>query len=682
MGFKSIRTKTLLAILPLLVLVMVILSWISYQYSYGIIEKQLNEQMSLQLQETLHSFETQLSSHKTIGLTLARVAEKGGDTLSKEQYAAFLQNAITSNTQTLGAGIWFEPFRYKSDVKYFGPYAYKDKGTIVYTEDYMTPEYDFPSQDWYKIAVNTPKNAAWTEPYHDETTKITMITTSIPFYDENKKFKGMATADMDLSALQKSVSQIKVGEKGWAFLVDKTGMYLSQPDAEKVMKVKIQEDPDSAIASLGQEMLSAKQGKGLYKTDKETYRIYYATLEETGWILALSIPESELYAPLKALLWRQITVAFMAILLVTLVIIFYTRFITRNIGEIQRLSVLMADGDLTQEVHIQSEDEFGQMGRNFNHMLKNLRELLHRIMDNSQQVAASSQELTASAEQTAKATEHIAVNVQEVASGTARQADSAAETTAAVNRITEEISHISQNMKTVTQQAEQTSRKAADGNKVVNQALGQMDLINTRVGAAAQVVNLLGEKSKTIDEIISLITSIAGQTNLLALNAAIEAARAGEQGRGFAVVADEVRKLAEQSGNAASEISAIIHEVQTETQKAVQIMQESTQSVTEGIHMVSQADASFQDILAAISEISVEAQGIAEAIAHMDNGAKKVASVVTDLETFSVKTGGNIEGVAAATQEQTASMEEIHAAATMLAKLAGELDEAINRFKL
>lgn len=683
MNLKSIRAKTMLAILPLLILVMIILSLISYQYSYGIIQQQLDEKMSLQLQESLQSFETQLSTHKATGLTLARITEKGSSALSKEQYVSFISNALAgSSSQTFGMGVWYEPFRYKSDLLYFGPYVYKDKGQMVYTEDYMTPEYNFHSQDWYKIAANTSQSILWTDPYYDDATKVTMITAAIPFYDEAKKFKGVVTADMDLGALQKSVADIKVGQAGWAFLLDKNGTYLSSKYTEKIMKLKIAEDPDTSIAALGKQMLTQANGKGSYKSGGETYRVYYSQLPETGWILALSMPESELYAPLKALLWRQVAVALAAIALVTLVIIFYTRFIARNINEVQRLSVLMANGDLAHEINIQSEDEFGQMGTNFNHMITNLRQLLHKIMDNSQQVAASSEELTASAQQTAKATEHIAQNIQEVAAGTARQAYASNETTQAVSRISEEISHISQSMNTVTQSSEQTSRKAQDGNKVVSHALTQMELISGKVGSASQVVNTLGEKSKTIDEIISLITSIAGQTNLLALNAAIEAARAGEQGRGFAVVADEVRKLAEQSATAAREISTLIHEIQSETGKAVQIMNESTHSVKEGISMVSQAEASFRDILTAVAQVSDQTQEISGAIAHINQGTQKVAAAVQELADFSSRTSGNIQGVAAATEEQNASMEEIQAASAMLAQLAGELDTAINRFKL
>ncbi len=683
MKLTSIKMKTLLIIMPMLLLVMIALSGISYYYSRQLIEKELAQRIEMQMQATLAGFHTKLVNHKTIPETLARVVEKGGDSISKEQYASFLKNVLSAkNELTLGAGIWFAPGAYKPEIRYFGPYAYKDKGQIAYTEDYEKAEYDYPNQDWYKMAANTGETVVFSAPYYDELTKITMLTASAPFYDANKKLRGMITADMDITSLQQSVVNIKVGEKGWAFLLGKDGTYIADRNPEKVMKAKISEDANPSLAEAGKLLLQGKAVKTSFNENKESYLLYSAPLGETGWILALAMPESEIYGPLNKLLSRQVIIALLAIVLVTFGIVFYARFITNNINEVKRLSNLMAEGDLRQKVEINSADEFGQMGENFNRMLQNLQRLLHKIMDNSQQVAASSEQLTANAQQTAKATEHIAQSIQDIAGSIEAQAASTSATTNSVNVISSEISHISTNMKNVTEMTAQTADRAVEGNKVVNQAIGQMTLINDSVGSAAGVVNILGDKSREIDQISSLITNIAGQTNLLALNAAIEAARAGEQGRGFAVVADEVRKLAEQSETAAKQISSIINEIQQETGRAVQIMGESTASVQTGISMVNQAEGAFREIQTAIQRVACEASDIAQAIGSIASGADNIAASVRHISESTNQTSASIETVAASTEEQNASMEEIQAASVMLAELAGELDEAMQHFKL
>ena len=522
----------------------------------------------------------------------------------------------------------------------------------------------------------------WTDPYYDDLTKLTMATASIPFYNENKKLIGMATVDIDLSNLQKVVSEIKVGEKGRAFLLDKTGKYMSTLDTEKNMKVFIEEEKNSSLADAGKEIIKNKHGHTMYVEENKRYLLYYEEMPVNGWIIVLSMPEDELYAPLKSLLWRQIIIAIIAIVLVFIGIFFYTRFITTNINEVKRLSTLMADGDLRAEMKINSNDEFGQMGNNFNTMINNLRKLLNKIIDNSQQVAASSQELTASAQETAKATENITVTIQEISAVVADQVVHTNKTTSSVNEMSTKIIQINNEMQIVSDMTNKATSKAVEGHKVVGHVIQQMNLIENKISTATEVVNVLGNKSREIDNIISLITNIAGQTNLLALNAAIEAARAGEQGRGFAVVADEVRKLAEQSEAAAKQISTIIREIQTETNTTVKVMGESTSSVQDGIIMVHKAENTFAEIEESIKIMAIQAKRISNDITSISNDSVVIVQSVSRIAHSIEETSGSTQTVAATTEEQNAAMEEIQSAATMLSRMAEELDENINQFKL
>lgn len=680
--FLSIRAKTLLAILPLLLLTMITLSWVSYHYSSRIIESEVNAKMEFQSSLTLKTFQADLNSPMAVGESIARFTEKGTSAITKEQYAAFLQNIVPSNSLIFGAGIWFEPFAYKNDKKYFGPYAYKDKGKIVYTEEYEDPGYDYHSQEWYKQAVNTTQTIMWSEPFYDDATKVTMTTIAVPFYDQNKKLLGISSIDVDLTFLQNVISNISVGQEGWAFLLGKNGKYMSDRNVNNNMKMFITEEKNSSLAAAGREILKNKHGRTTYTEGNIHYLLYYEEMPVTGWIIVLVMPEDELYASLKALLVKQIIVALLAIVLVCIGIIFYTRFITNNINEVQRLSTLMADGDLRAQMTINSRDEFGKMGNNFNMMINNLRTLLHKIIDNSQQVAASSQELTASAHETAKATENITITIQDISEVVADQVRYTSQTTNSVNEISSKIIRINSEMQTVTDMTNKATDKAGEGHKVVGHVIEQMNLIESKIDRATKVVNVLGNKSREIDNIISLITNIAGQTNLLALNAAIEAARAGEQGRGFAVVADEVRKLAEQSEAAAKQISYIIREIQRETNTTVQVMSESTSSVQEGIAMVHMAENTFAEIEEAIQIMSVRAQSISHDITGISNDSVAVVQSVRNIANSTEETSGSTQSVAATTQEQNAAMEEIQSAATMLAKMAEELDENINQFKL
>lgn len=682
MNFKSIRAKTLAAILPLLLVIIVALSWLAYHYSSAIIETELNANMGWQLNSTLHAFEAELNAHQMIGQTLARVVEKTGNSLSEDQYQAFLKNAILSNPSTLGAGIWFEPYVYRMDVKYFGPYAYKQEDKVLYTGEYMSESYDFHTQKWYKLGSDARQGVAWTDPYYDETTKITMITMVAPFYDENKRLRGMATADLDLSNLQQKVKEIKVGQTGWAILLDRNGMYLADKNAEKVMKENIIEDKDKNLAKIGAQILQSKLGKALYQQDKNNYRVFYTQMPATGWVLVLFMPESEMLVPLHSLLIKQLMVSIAAMVIVAAAILWYTRFITKNIVKIQQLSAVMAVGDLRAKLDIASHDEFGAMTVNFNTMIESMRYLLHGIMDRSQQVAASSEELTASAQQTATATEHIAQSMQDISQCLATQSEAAYCTHDGMKSISHQITKISDTMQVVSGMSSDAAQKATGGSHTVNASLEQMGQISNKVGIAFEVVNVLGNKSKEIGQIIALITSIAGQTNLLALNAAIEAARAGEQGRGFAVVAEEVRRLAVQVDTAAQQISDLIREIQSETVKAMDMMSDSSASVEQGIIMVNNAKRVFEDILSSVNEVTRQAQDMYTAMQTIDTRTHNIVDAVSEVNQSTQQTSANVQAIAAFTEEQNASMEEIQAAASMLARLAGELDESIQAFKL
>jgi methyl-accepting chemotaxis protein len=206
--------------------------------------------------------------------------------------------------------------------------------------------------------------------------------------------------------------------------------------------------------------------------------------------------------------------------------------------------------------------------------------------------------------------------------------------------------------------------------------------MSDKVKLSSQVVNVLGEKSMEIEEIVALITEIANQTNLLALNAAIEAARAGEQGRGFAVVADEVRKLAERSNTAAGKIGTIITEIQQETGKAVKAMEDGTAAVSTGMLLMKNTGEAFVEILEMVEIVSRQAQEVSVIVEETNHLTKSMADRLDKISDVTQQSVGNTQQVAAAAEEQNATMEEIAAAADMLSKMAEELQESVTVFKL
>ncbi|MBH0330967.1 chemotaxis protein [Brevibacillus brevis] len=340
------------------------------------------------------------------------------------------------------------------------------------------------------------------------------------------------------------------------------------------------------------------------------------------------------------------------------------------------------EGDLTQELTVFSKDEIGQLAGSFNRMLANLRELISQVRGHAQQVAAAAEQLTASSKQTSQATEQIAITIQEMTEGTDRQSQNVEESQQEVEEISAGIEKIAARAQSVSAAAASTSELATEGDRTIQQSVSQMNGIGETMENLTALVGGLGKRSEQIGQIVEVITQISGQTNLLALNAAIEAARAGEHGRGFAVVADEVRKLAEQASASAQEISQLVTSIQMETTNAVLTMEKGSQEVADGMGGVARAGEAFSQIRDAvvgvtneIQEVSIAAHTLTESTGKVEQSMQMIATVAQSAVSHSVE-------VSSATEEQLASMEEIYASAASLASLADDLEKLIGHFKV
>jgi len=373
----------------------------------------------------------------------------------------------------------------------------------------------------------------------------------------------------------------------------------------------------------------------------------------------------------------------MVLLVIIAIVVYMTRTISRPVQSVSAALQTMAAGDLTVDIpSARSKDEIGVLVNMLTQMKGRLHHMVNQLHDTSTQIAGSAEELTASSGHTSKATEQISTAIQEVSAGAQEQVARVQESAHIVGDISNGMHRASASIQSVADLSAATSQKALLGNQVVSQTIQQMNTVQQQVTGAAQVVNLLGEKSQEIGHILDLITQIAGQTNLLALNAAIEAARAGEHGRGFAVVADEVRKLAEQSEQAAGKIQFIIAQIQEESGKAVKAMSIGTASLDEGIHQVNQTGEAFRDILQMIEAVAAQSQEVSAIVEQVNAGSNKMVTAIEQVAHISEQSAANAQMVAASAEEQLASMEEISSSANSLSKMGEDLQELVGFFKL
>nr|WP_283249441.1 methyl-accepting chemotaxis protein [Bacillus sp. FJAT-49736] len=374
----------------------------------------------------------------------------------------------------------------------------------------------------------------------------------------------------------------------------------------------------------------------------------------------------------------------LAIILTIVLSIALSRGIKSNVKKISSsiLEIANAGGDLTKRIHVKSNDELSGLAKDTNILIDGIAKLVKEVAKMAENVSVSSEELLASAEETAKTILSIAETSGEIASGsekTTSQMDDSLKKMDSLNEVVEVLGSLADRVKIA---ALNMQSSAKSGETSVKEASVKIMSIEETMANTSFTVESLGKKSDEITKIINTITGIAGQTNLLALNAAIEAARAGEHGRGFAVVADEVRKLAEQSQNAAKEVSNIVHSIQDEVNAVIEQNKEGVQAVISGVEISNETTQSLQKILENTNDTSKVITEMVDQIEKTLHLSKEVAHSFAAVSEIAEVTASHTETTAAASEEGSAAMEQVTASASELSKQAENLRQLISNFKI
>lgn len=518
----------------------------------------------------------------------------------------------------------------------------------------------------------------FTDAYISSFTNAPCVTISVPIKNSSGAIVGVMAADISLQALKGISEHAQIGKNGYVEIVDNVGTVLAHPNNDKVLQKE-----SFAKIDYVQQVLNGKSGcTEVVSTRGDKTLTAFAPIAKYKWGIIVNQPIKEIFDVAISASYIIIGILIISILLAAATAFYIARGIANPLQQVVHSVEKIAGGDLSTIVTAEGVLEVNQLVMGINHMTTSLRKIITQAAAVAESVAASAEELTAAANEVGRASDQVAHTIQDVAHSAVTQMNLSNQSSGVMADMNHSVLDTVQAACDVAEVTGKSEQSASDGIKQVDHAVNLMNHIQEDVGKTAKMIYVLGEKSRQIGQIVEVITNIAGQTNLLALNAAIEAARAGEQGRGFAVVADEVRKLAEQSQMAAKEIAQIIGAIQSETSQTVQAMDKSSMEVDEGVRVVKASKVAFEGIYVDVKNVKQQVENIVILIDKQQSGSTQVEQSISDIAECAKVNSDSSQEVAAASEEQNASVQEIVAAVTGLARMASELQEVVSKFRV
>ncbi|OOM80293.1 methyl-accepting chemotaxis protein McpA [Clostridium puniceum] len=663
----SLKFKLIAAFLILISVPMGILGYSSYNMAAKSIQATVQQQLKEQTADTSALIEKTIQSVKyslktaSLNPELGKVAKdlNKGDIDTAFEY---IKNVQKENQDYMEVLIITDAY-----------------GKVVMDSQIKDNDVDLSDRDYMKKALSTGKETV-SEVLTSRFTGNPAIFIVYPLKDGDKII-GTLVGSIKFESISTYASKVKVGENGYAYMIDKNGLIVYHPDASKILKENASDKANDEFKLIIDQMKAGKASEAFY-TYNNVYK-YTVFQPVDNWVIAVTANYNEYMASAIGIRNNTIIIVIISIIIAMACAYLYsTMGIINPIKKLEKLMRQAGDGNLTVRINITSKDEIEELGNSFNDMIKHQEEIVKSVRGAAEQLNAASEEMAASSEEISATTEEVTATINQVAQDAEKQNASIVDVSGVLVQLASLVQLAQNRAKFTSSNAANTMTVADRGREKVEETVKAMNIISMGSEETSKALEAVNSLSVKVGGIITTINAIAEQTNLLALNAAIEAARAGEHGKGFSVVADEVRKLSEESNDRAKEINDLVSEMMQQIKNAVTAMGRAKNEVSNGVTIVSETDKAFVNIMEAIENITGHVNEILDITGDEVASSDKVVKLINEIATITESNSANSENVSLAAEEQASAINNLTATAEETSAMAEELTKLVERFEI